>query len=306
MDFTLTEEQKQVQLRAREFAFKEVLPTAKETDERGEFPIHLVKRMGELGFLGGPIPPRYGGSGMDYLSFALVYEEIGWACSSVRGFLAVHLGLHSMCILDWGTEEQRMTYLPKLATGEYIGCYALTEPSAGSDVASMETRCHQDGDRWVINGLKHWISNGNVAHTALVFAQSDPTLRHKGINAFIVKTDTPGFIREKMVNKELGHRASDHARLIFENMRVHESQMLGPVGSGFKVAMAALDHGRLGVAAGAVGVLHACVDACVKFSRYRVQFGQPIEDAATATPDIQHKNAFLQPVGQPRHKRQDV
>ena len=278
MDFQLTEEQIRIQALAREFAQKEVAPIAREADEKREFPWHLVPKMAELGFLAGPIPPRYGGKGLDYISFVNVYEEIGRACSSVRGFLAVHVGLHSLCIYDWATEEQKMEFLPKLASGEYIGCYALTEPNAGSDVASMETTATRDGDYYVINGVKQWITNGTRADVALVFASLDRSLKHKGICAFIVRTDTPGFHRQRMEGMELGHRASDHAFIRFENMRVHRRFLLGQEGDGFKVAMGALDHGRLGVAAGAVGVAQACVDACIEFARKRKQFGQRIGD----------------------------
>ncbi len=278
MDFELTSEQQRIQSLARQFAQEEVAPLAREADETGVFPIHLVKRMGELGFLAGPISPDYGGAGMDYLSFALVYEELGRVDSSVRGFLAVHAGLVSHCIYDWGAEEQKRDYLPKLATGEWISCYCLTEPNAGSDAASMETTARDDGDCYVLNGEKIWITNGNIANVALVFATIDREARHKGICAFIVPTDTPGFNRVKMPGKELGHRASDHAHITLTDCRIPKTALLGGVGEGFKVAMSALDHGRLGVAAGALGVAQACLDACVDFTRNRRQFGKRIAD----------------------------
>lgn len=278
MNFALTPEQQRIQDIARRFADDEVAPLAREADERGEFPPHLVRRMGELGFLAGPIQPEYGGAGMDYLSFALVYEELGRADSSVRGFVAVHAGLVSLCIRDWGSEEQKRRYLPRLATGEWIGCYALTEPNAGSDVASMETTAQEDGDGYVLRGEKIWITNGNLADLALVFATRDRAARHKGICAFLIETKTPGFHREKMPGKELGHRASDHARFIFDGCRVPASALLGAPGEGFKVAVSALDHGRLGVASGAVGVAQACLDACISFTRSRRQFGQRLAD----------------------------
>lgn len=278
MDFDLTPEQLQIQARARQFAQEEVAPIAREADEKGEFPLHQVRRLGELGFLAGPIGPEYGGAGLDYVSFALVYEELGRVDSSVRGFLAVHAGLVSLCLRDWGTEEQKQRYLPRLATGELIGCYCLTEPNAGSDVASMESTAREEGDSFVLNGEKIWITNGNIANVALVFASRDRSARHKGICAFVVETDTPGFRREKVSGQELGHRASDHARIIFEECRVPRSALLGEPGQGFKVAMSALDHGRLGVAAGALGVGQACLDACVSFARQRRQFGQRIGD----------------------------
>jgi butyryl-CoA dehydrogenase len=278
MNFSLTSEQQQVQARARAFAQEQVAPLAREADERREFPLHLVKRMAELGFLAGPIDPAYGGAGMDYLSFALVYEELGRADSSVRGFLAVHAGLVSLCVRDWGSEEQKRRYLPRLASGEWIGCYCLTEPNAGSDAASLETTAREEADSYVLNGEKIWITNGNIANLAIVFATRDPAARHRGICAFLVETDTPGFRREKPEGVELGHRAADHARLIFDECRVPKSALLGEPGQGFKNAMSALDHGRLGVAAGALGVAQACLDACVDFSRARRQFGKRIAD----------------------------
>ncbi|MCL4300462.1 MAG: acyl-CoA dehydrogenase family protein [Anaerolineae bacterium] len=278
MNFELTSAQQQIQVRACQFAQEEVAPLAREADETGEFPAHLVRRMGELGFLAGPMGPEYGGTGMDYVSFALVYEELGRVDSSVRGFLAVHAGLVSLCLADWGSAEQKQRYLPRLARGEWVGCYCLTEPNAGSDAAGMESTVREEEDSYVLNGEKIWITNGNLADVALVFASRDRAARHKGICAFVVETNTPGFRREKMTGQELGHRASDHARIILEECRVPKSALLGEPGQGFKVAMSALDHGRLGVAAGALGVAQACLDACVSFVRQRRQFGQRIGD----------------------------
>ncbi len=278
MDFKLTTEQKRIQVLAREFAEQEVAPVAREADEKGEFPLHLVKRMGELNFLAGPIEREYGGSGMDYVSYALLCEELGKADSSVRGFLTVHTSLVSLCIRDWGTEEQKRHYLPRLATGELIGCYALTEPNAGSDAASMESTAREEDKHYILNGEKIWITNGPSAHVAIVFASRDRSARHKGICAFIVEADTPGFYREPMAGKELGHRAAEHAHIILEECRVPKNALLGTAGEGFKVAMSALDRGRLGVAAGAVGVGQACLDACIAFAKQRRQFGQRIAD----------------------------
>jgi alkylation response protein AidB-like acyl-CoA dehydrogenase len=278
MQFELTPAQRAIQERARRFAQDEVAPLAREADEQGVFPLHLVRRMGELGFLAGAIGPAYGGAGMDHVGAALVYEELGRADSSVRGFLAVHAGLVSACIHEWGAEEQKRAALPRLATGELIGCYCLTEPNAGSDAASIETTAREEGDSYVLNGEKIWITNGGIADLAIVFASRDRSARHKGICAFLVPTDTPGFHREKLAGQELGHRASDHARVVFEECRVPKSALLGAPGEGFKVAMAALDHGRIGVAAGAVGVAQACLDACVAFARERRQFGRRIGD----------------------------
>ncbi len=263
MDFELTPTQKRIQAQARQFAEQEVAPVAREADEKGVFPLHLIRRMGELGFLAGPIEPEYGGSAMDYVSYALICEELGRADSSVRGFLTVHTSLVSLCIRDWGSEQQKRRYLPRLATGEWIGCYALTEPNAGSDVASMESTAREEDDNYVLNGEKIWITNGPSAQLAIVFASRDRSARHKGICAFLIETDTPGFHRESMPGKELGHRASEHAQIILKECRVPKSALLGAAGDGFKVAMSALDRGRLGVAAGAVGVAQACLDACI-------------------------------------------
>ncbi len=294
MDFYLTPEQQRIQAAARQFAEREVVPVARQADETGIFPRHLVRRMGELGFLGGPIEPEYGGAGMDYVSYALLCEELGRADSSVRGFLTVHTSLVSLCICDWGTEEQKRRYLPKLARGEMIGCYALTEPNAGSDAASIEATARADGNDYVLNGEKIWITNGPSAHLAIVFASQDRAARHRGICAFLVETNAPGFRREPMPGKELGHRASEHARIILENCRVPKSALLGGPGEGFKVAMSALDRGRLGVAAGAVGVAQACLDACVAFTTQRRQFGQRLADFEMIQADLADMAADLE------------
>lgn len=312
MDFELTPAQQAVQEKARRFAQEEVAPLARKTDETGEFPLHLVRRMGELGFLAGPVPALYGGSEMDYLSYTLISEELGRVDSSVRGFLAVHGSLVTLCIRDWGTEAQKERILPRLASGEWIGCYCLTEPNAGSDVASMESTAREEGDSFVINGEKIWITNGGLADVALVFASVDRSRRHKGICAFLVETETPGFVREPMPGEELGHRSSDHAHITFDEMRAPKEALLGEVGEGFKVAMTALDHGRLGVAAGAVGLAQACLDASVDFARKRRQFGQRIGDfqmiqasIADMTTDVEaarllvYKAAWLKERGRP-------
>jgi alkylation response protein AidB-like acyl-CoA dehydrogenase len=278
MEFSLNETQQEVQQRARAFAQTRVAPLAREMDERGVMPPELVREMGALGLPGGPLPPEYGGGGWDALSLALCYEELGRADSSVRGFMTVHTSLVAQCILAWGTDAQKKTYLPQLARAEWIGCYCLTEPNAGSDAASMESTAAADGDDYVLNGEKIWITNGGIADLAIVFASMDRALKHKGICAFLVETTRRGLRREKMRGQELGHRAADHAHIRFENMRVPKTALLGNAGEGFKVAMSALDHGRLGVAAGALGVAQACLDASVAFARTRRQFGQRIGD----------------------------
>ena len=278
MDFVLTAEQERIQAVARRFAEEEVAPISREADEMGIFPLHLVKRMGELGFLAGPVDPVYGGSGMDFVSYAVLCEELGRVDSSVRGFLTVHTSLVSLCIQEWGSEEQKRDYLPRLASGEWIGCYALTEPEAGSDVASMQSTAREDDESYILNGEKIWITNGVSARLAIVFASFDRSLRHRGICAFLVETDTPGFHRERMPGRELGHRASEHVHIHLQECRVPKSALLGKAGEGFKVAMSALDRGRLGVAAGAVGVAQACLDECVSYTTQRRQFRQRIAD----------------------------
>ena len=278
MDFELSAEQRRWQEVARRFAQDEVAPLARASDEQRMFSHALVRRMGALGLLGGPLEPEYGGAGMDYVSFALVAEELGRVDSSVRGFLTVHAGLVTLCLRDWASDEQRRRYLPRLASGELIGCYCLTEAEAGSDAASITTSAQEEDGAYVLNGEKIWITNGNVAGLAIVFATRDPSARHRGICAFLVETDTRGFVRERMPGLELGHRGSDHARIRLEDCRVPESALLRQPGEGFKVAMSGLDRGRLGVAAGAVGVGQACVDACVEFARRRRQFGKRLGD----------------------------
>ena len=286
MEFELTPEQERIQADARRFAQEEVAPLARQADETGGFPMHLIGRMADLGFLGATVEKRYGGSDLGYMGYALICEELGQADSSVRGFLTVHAGLVAGCIQEWGTEEQKGRYLPKLASGEWIGCYALTEPNAGSDVAGMEataTPVESSTLNYSLSGEKIWITNALSAHVALVFARLNPPSGddkrpHKQISAFIVETNTPGFDRVPMPGEELGHRASEHAHITLQDCQVPASAMLGAPGEGFKVAMSALDRGRIGVAAGAVGVGQACLDACVDFARKRRQFGKRIGD----------------------------
>ncbi len=275
MDFDLTQEQKAIRDSARRFADSEIVPVARRNDEEHIFPQEIVKKMGELGYLAGPLPVEYGGSGMDYIAYAILTEEIGRACSSVRTVLSVHSSLTSQTILKWGTEEQKREILPKMASGEWIGCYGLTEPDAGSDPVNLRTRAVRDGDSWILNGTKMWISNGGVAKIALIFAQTDPEKKHKGIVAFIVDTETPGF-SSKEIEGKLGLRSASTAELIMEDVRVPDSMRLGEVGEGFKVAMSALDNGRYSVAAGFVGICQASLEAAVKYAREREQFGKPI------------------------------
>ncbi len=283
-----------VRERARHFAQHEVAPHAGAWDRAEELPRAIVTRMGELGFLAGPLPTTHGGSGWDNETFLGVYEEIGRACSSTRGFLAVHTGLVSQCLEDHGTDAQKARWLPSLATGERIGCYGLTEEGAGSDVAAIATTARRDGDTWVVDGSKTWITNAGVADLALVFARTNPdaTPRDDGrparaeLTAFVVELPSPGFTAEPLGVEPLGHRASDHAKLRLEGLRVPDDQRLGEVGQGFKIAMSALDHGRLGVAAGAVGIGRACLDEAVAHARERRQFGKRIGDFQMVQADL--------------------
>lgn len=266
---------------ARAFARERCAPLVRQADADGRFPIELVPEMGALGLLAGPVDPALGGSGMDYVSYGLVYEELGYVDSSIRGFLAVHGGLVTLCLRDHGTPAQQAEWLPRLARGEVIGCYALTEEEAGSDAGAIRATARRDGDDYVIDGRKIWITNGLAAGVAVVFAR-DPGLPaerpHRQICAFVVPTDAPGIRREPLPWRELGHRSADHAILTFDGCRVPASSLLGPPGGGFRVAMGALDHGRLGVAAGAVGVGRACLDLSVDFARRRRAFGSRIGD----------------------------
>ena len=297
MDFTLSEQQRHWQSIARTFAQGRVAPIAKEMDESGEMPLTLIGEMAELGLLGSTLPKSLGGSEMDYVSLALVYEELGRACSSVRGFMTVHSSLVMQCIYQWGTEEQKRNYLPAMARGEAIGCYALTEPEAGSDAASIQTIAKKSSTgNYELTGEKIWITNGNIARIAIVFAKLDSLSEkksHEQVTAFIVRLNNPDIERVRMPGQELGHRASDHAKIIFRDTFVSGNDVLGGEGMGFKVAMSALDHGRLGVAAGALGVHQSCLDACVAFAKERKQFGKPIGDFEMIQSTIAEMKATL-------------
>ncbi len=240
MDFELTPAQSAVQTLARDFAQGRVAPLAREMDEQGEMPLALVREMGALGLLGGPLPPEYGGQGWDPLALALCYEELGRADSSVRGFMTVHTSLVAQCLLAWGTPDQKQSYLPRLARGEWIGCYCLTEPNAGSDAASLETEAVEEAGGYRLRGEKIWITNGGIAQLGIVFATRDRAARHRGVCAFLVEMDTPGVRREKMPGRELGHRASDHAQVHLDGLRLPASALLGAAGEDFEMIQATL------------------------------------------------------------------
>jgi len=275
MYLELTDEQRAVREMARKFADEYIVPVARENDIQERFPGDIIQKMGELGLLGGPVPVEYGGAGLDYISHALVTEEIGKACSSVRTTISVQISLVELTLARWGTEQQKRRYLPALCSGKLIGCFGLTEPNAGSDPSSMETSAVADGDHWVLNGRKTWISNGGVAGFAIVFAQTDRSKGNRGIGAFLVERGTPGF-STRDIHGKLGLRASNTGELIFDDCRIPKDQVLGRIGEGFKVAMSALDNGRYSVAAGCVGICQGCVEACVRYAKERKQFGRPI------------------------------
>ncbi len=275
MSFDLSPEQAMIRRTARDFAEREIIPGARERDRGEIFPHDIIAKLGALGFLGPTVPEQYGGMGLDFISEAVIFEEIGRADSSIRTTLSVQISLTELPILRWGTEDQKRRYLPRLASGEWLGCFALTEPGVGSDASNLATRAVRDGDEWVLNGRKMWISNGGVARLALVFAQTDPALKHKGLAAFLVETDTPGFSAPSIHGK-LGLRSSNTAELVLEDVRVPADNMLGDIGQGFQIAMSALDDGRFGVASGCVGIIQACVDASTKYAQERHAFGQPI------------------------------
>ena len=275
IDFELTDEQHLVRETAREFADREIIPRARENDRNERFDTELVEKLGEIGFLGAIVSEEYGGRGIDYRTYGLIVEEIGRGDSSARTVVSVQTSLVCTSIERWGTEEQKRQWLPRLCTGEALGCFGLTEPNTGSDAANLSTRAARTDGGWRINGQKQWISLGNFAKVALIFAQTEPDQGHRGLAAFLVPTDSDGFSTQAIHGK-LGLHASDTAELSLDAVEVPESALLGEVGDGFKVAMSALDSGRFSVAAGCVGICQGCVDASVAYSKERAQFGKPI------------------------------
>ncbi|MEN2465361.1 acyl-CoA dehydrogenase [Ornithinibacillus sp. JPR2-1] len=275
MNFQLTEEQEMLRKMVQDFARKEVEPTAAERDEEERFDREIFDKMAELGLTGIPWPEAYGGIGADYVSYVIAVEELSRVCASTGVTLSAHLSLASWPIYKYGNEEQKLNFLYRLATGEALGAYALSEPGAGSDVASMRTTAKLEGDHYVLNGSKVWITNGGVADIYVVFAKTDVDARHKGISAFIVEKGTEGFSFGKK-EKKLGIRSSPTTELIFENCRVPKENLLGEEGEGFKIAMSTLDGGRNGIAAQAVGIAQGALDAATRYAKEREQFGKPI------------------------------
>jgi butyryl-CoA dehydrogenase len=274
-DLTLTEEQELAQRTAREFAREKVLPRAHEIDEQGKVPPELIAEMASLGFLGIYVPETYGGAGLDALSYALVTEEINRACASTGVIVSSHVSLVVDPLLHHGSDAQKERFLRPLAKGEKLGCFALSEPASGSDAAAMRTSARRDGDAWVLNGTKNFITNGASADIALVFAQTDPKARHHGIAAFVVEKGTPGFSVGKLEHK-LGIRGSDTAQLVFQECRVPAANLLGEAGEGFKIALSTLDGGRISIAAQAVGIARACLEDSLAYAKDREAFGKKI------------------------------
>lgn len=275
IDFELTEEHKMVQEMVRDFAAKEIAPTIAEHDREERCDRSLVDKMAELGLLGGPIPEKYGGAGLDYISFGLTCEELEYVDSSARTSLAVHVGLNSLGILTWGTEEQKQRFLVPQARGERLAGFALTEPDSGSDVAGMRTRAIRDGGYYILNGEKTWISLADIADQFLVFAYTDREAGYRGISAFVVERERPGF-SSSSIHGKLGQRASNTGSLVFEDCRVPVENRIGEEGEGFKIAMSCLDNGRYAVAAGLTGLIRACLDASVAYAKERKAFGVPL------------------------------
>jgi butyryl-CoA dehydrogenase len=275
IDFELTDEQRLIRETARDFTDKEIVPVARDNDRNEKFDTDLVKKIADMGFLGAIVSEDYGGRGLDYISYGLIVEEIGRGDSSARTVVSVQTSLVCSAIEKWGTEEQKHEYLPKLCSGEILGCFALTEPDTGSDAANQKTRATKIDGGWSISGQKQFISLGNYAKVALVFAQTDPEKGYRGLACFLVPTDSDGFSSAEIHGK-LGLRASDTAELSLDSVEVPDEAMLGQVGDGFKVAMSALDSGRFSVASGCVGIGQGCVNASVQYSKERVQFDRPI------------------------------
>jgi butyryl-CoA dehydrogenase len=275
MNFDLTEEQRMIQEMARNFAEKEVAPLAAKLDETHEFPLELARKMGELGLMGIAVPEEYGGAGMDYVCYVVALEEISRACANTGVVMSANNSLACGPVLANGTEEQKHRFLAPMASGQKIGCFGLTEPSAGSDAGNQKTTAVLDGNEWVLNGNKVFITNGTHADIAVVFAMTDKEKGARGISAFIVEKDTPGF-RAGKAEKKLGLNASGTAELVFEDCRIPKDQLLGQRGSGFKIAMQTLDGGRIGIAAQAIGIARAAMEQSCKYALERVQFGQPI------------------------------
>ena len=275
MDFNLSKTEELFLQMIREFAEKEVKPLAAEIDEQERFPIETVEKMGKIGLMGIPIPKQYGGAGGTNMMYGMAVEELSRVCGTTGVVLSAHTSLCAAPILENGTEEQKMKYLPKLASGEWVGAFGLTEPNAGTDAAGQQTTAVLDGEEWVLNGSKIFITNGGYAHVYIIIAMTDKSLGTKGISAFIVEKGTPGFSIGKKEMK-MGIRGSATTELIFENCRIPKDNLLGKIGGGFAIAMKTLDGGRIGIAAQALGIAQGAMDETVKYTKERKQFGRSI------------------------------
>ena len=275
MDFELNDEQKQVRDMVREFAAREVAPHIQEWEAKGEFHREALDKMGELGILGLPIPEEYGGAGFDYVGLALACEELEYVDTFLRVVMSVHVGLNSLALLQWGTEAQKQRWLTPQATGEKLATFGLTEPNAGSDAGAIESTAVRDGDSYVLNGSKLWISLADVADHFLIFASQDRSKKHNGLTAFVLERGMEGLTTGTIKGK-LGVRAGNTGELAFNNVRIPIENRIGEEGEGFKIAMSCIDQGRFTVGAGACGLTRACLDASVDYANERQAFGQPI------------------------------
>ena len=274
MDLTLSDEQELIRQTTREFCEAEIAPYAAEWDRTETIDRGIVAELAELGFLAAALPEQHGGLGLDMITYALVVEEIGRADSNVRGIVSVSNGLYGKTVARWGTDEQRSRLLPRLASGTALGCYALTEPGAGSDPGGLETRAERDGAGWILRGQKTFITLGSWAANALVFARTGEA-GPRGITCFVVPTDAAGF-EARPIKGKLGLRAQDTAELFLDGVRVPDENRIGELGEGFKIAMSALDHGRISLGAGCVGIAQGCLDASIAYTKERKQFGRAV------------------------------
>ncbi|QST01742.1 acyl-CoA dehydrogenase family protein [Pontibacillus sp. ALD_SL1] len=293
MNFELSEEQEMLRKTVHDFVDHEIMPHIGEWDAKGHFDMNTLKKISELGLMGVCIPSKYGGSGMDYNSLAIVCEELERGDTAFRTAVSVHTGLNSMTLLQWGNEDQKLKYLVPQAKGEKVGAFGLTEPGAGSDVASLQSTAKRDGDDYILNGQKTWISLCDTADHFLVFAYTDKEKSHHGISCFIVERTMPGF-SSKATKGKLGIRAGNTGGLFFDDVRVPKENLLGKEGDGFKIAMAALDNGRFTVAAGACGQIMACLEASVDYCHERKTFGKEIGKHQLVKQMIANMEAGLQ------------
>ena len=293
MHLWFTEEHEMLRQTVREFAEREIRPRIRSLDAEERFDRDLLGRMGEMGFLGVCLPVRYGGAGMDYISLGIVSEMLEWGDTAFRETISVHVALNSLAIFQWGTEEQKRRWLVPQARGEKIAAFALTEPNAGSDVAAMRTRAVRQGDVYILNGEKMWITLADVADHFLIFAKTDPNAGHRGITAFIVERGMPG-VKTGTIHGKMGARASNTGWIVLEDTPVPLEHRLGEEGEGFKIAMSALDNGRYTVAAGACGVIRACLEESITYAKQRVAFGRPIAEFQLVQQMIAHMQQRLE------------